>query len=71
MVEGWLDDEDRAPRREARAPPHDDARAAAEAEARALHMVCARCHSLTHNGCDSHLRRLHVHAFLLVQAVGT
>jgi len=50
MVEGWLDDEDRHPRRKSRAAPRD-ADPAADAEARAPRTVCARCHSLTHNGC--------------------
>ena len=51
MVEGWLDDEDRRPRRGARASPPRDTGAAAAAETRAPRTVCARCHSLTHNGC--------------------
>ena len=50
MVEGWLNDEDRQPRRKARAAPRD-AGVAGAAEAHVPRTVCARCHSLTHNGC--------------------
>ena len=53
MVEGWLDDDEGRPSRGARARPRvgDAARGVDAAESRPPRVVCARCHSLTHNGC--------------------
>ena len=50
MVERWLDDDGARPQRASRASPRDARAAAADAAAGAPRTVCARCHSLTHNG---------------------
>lgn len=56
MVEGWLDDEDRQPRRKSRGAAPRAADPMADAGAGSPRTVCARCHSLTHNGCVHSVR---------------